>query len=82
MKTIYLLIHKPLYGRDRKILRAFEIEADAQDNIKLYEGIITGTLEVEKVEFVTGARLPDGWKRSYPDIFAGVGVPGGRAELP
>lgn len=83
MKTIYLLIHKSTYGSERKVLRAYEVESEAQDNIKLYEGIISGTLEVQPVELVAGTRLPDGWKALGPTPSFQMGVVGGgRAELP
>lgn len=84
MKTIYLLVHKSTYGSERKVLRAYEAESEAQDNIKLYEGIISGSLEVLPVELVPGARLPDGWKAlgPSPSFQTPVVVGGGRAELP
>lgn len=83
MKTIYLLIHKSTYGSERKVLRAYENELEAQDAITVFDGIVTGSLEIQPVAFVGTAKLPEGWRPSSPPIFAVPGgVGGGRAELP
>lgn len=85
MKMIYLLIHKSTYGSERKVLRAYEVESEAQDNITLYEGIISGSLEIQPVELVAAARLPDGWRAVGPSPsfqIPGVRAEHGRAELP
>lgn len=83
MKTIYLLIHKSTYGSERKVLRAYEVESEAQDAITVFDGIVTGSLEVLPVELVAAARLPDGWKALGPTPSFQMGVVGGgRAELP
>lgn len=53
MRTVYLLTHKASsYSNERKILRAYEVEADANDIVKLMAGIVSGTLEVTPVDLV------------------------------
>lgn len=66
MRTVFMLVHKTTYGSERKILRAYEEEADAKDMVKLMEGIVSGTLEVQPVDLFEVVKVPDGWRKATP----------------
>jgi len=89
-RIIYLLVHKPnTYTDARKVLHAYESEAEAQETIKRWSEITTGTLEVQPVELVGAAKQPDSWRHAavapsfeVPGIVLGKTETIGRAELP
>lgn len=86
-RKIYLLVHKPnTYTETRKIIRAYESEEEATAIVLMLDGITTGTIEVQPVELIGAAKLPEGWRSSSPPVLATQGAMGkaevGRAELP
>lgn len=89
-RKIYLLVHKPnTYTDTRKVLHAYESEAEANEAVERWGCITSGSLEIQPVDFVAAAKQPDGWRHAavapsfdVPGIVLGKSETISRAELP
>lgn len=88
-RKIYLLIHMAgTFTDTRKVLHAYESEAEAQETITRWGEITTGTLEIQPVELIGAVKMNDNWRQVIPQpstiLLAGASGKAevGRAELP
>lgn len=89
-RKIYLLVHKPnTYTDTRKVLHAYESEAEAAETVERWGAITNGVLEIQPVELIGAAKQPDGWRHTavapsfeVPGIVLGKSETISRAELP
>lgn len=88
-RKIYLLIHMAGTFTDiRKVLHAYESEAEAAETVERWRSITTGVLEIQPVELIGAVKMHDGWRQviPQPSTILLAEAPGkaevGRAELP